>query len=289
MKLNLLPTYVSKEKSAKTALVFSVLVAAVAILGAVWMRVSSRQSLDDARAEASQHEQNAALAVRTSKEADAIIASARGIIVNMDLAQAMTKHNSAYSNLYDEVRRYVPSFFRVMSMTAQPSSAESCTVTLRGVLQSYQEYADVMLALLRIPGAMAVSRNGYQITDKHIPSLNEFDQTGRPIDPGQGNIPDSPVERLNYFLSQGRQDGFSGAGGFGTDSLDPRSAMPNWSEITLTVALQRNIQTPDPRATLAAANTGGAPVPAGGGIPAPTPAPAPGGGAGGRPLAEDER
>lgn len=286
MKLNLLPTYVSKEKSAKTALVFSVLIAALAILAAVWMRVSSRQSLADAKELARSHMEQAAAAVRTSKEADSIIQSARGIIVNMDLAQAMMTHNAKYPALYDEIRRYVPSFFRVMSMNAAPNGPENCVVTLQGVVRTYQEYADVMLALLRIPDAQAVSRNGYQIVDQTVPSLIEQDQTGRPIRPGEANIPDDPVARLDYFLSRGRQDGFTGVGGFGTDGLEPRGAMPDWSEITVTVALKRNLQAPDHRATLAAANTGGAPAP--GTAPAPAPAPAPTPSGGGRPSRDEE-
>ncbi|MBV6491385.1 MAG: hypothetical protein IT202_01590 [Fimbriimonadaceae bacterium] len=281
MKLNLLPTHVSKEAGAKTAWVFSLLIAAASIGAAVFLQVSSRQQLSESIEAARQNEGTAAQALRLSQEADAIIAQARGIIINIDLADAMMAHNNTYPDLYDEVRRYVPSFFRTTSLSASPSGADTCVVTMTGVIRTYQDYANLMLALMRIPGAQSVSRDGYQIIDPVVPSLNETDQTGRPIRPGESNIPDDPTARLNYLMSQGGTTGFSGVGGFGSDSIAARGAMPDWSQITVSVVLQRNLQTPDPRATIAGAQGGGGGGTApGGGIPGPTPA---GGGGGGGP------
>ncbi len=296
MKLNLLPTYVSKERSAKAAWVFSFLIAAVSIVASVFMFQKSSSDLETAKNEALDVKPRAEEAVRISKEADTIMAQARGIIVNIDLANAMMQHNAKYADLYDEIRPFVPSFFRVSAMSANPVGADTCVVTLQGVIRTHQQYADLMLALLRIPGASSVTRDGYQITDPLVPSLIEEDQTGRPVKPGEANIPDDPMRRLDYFLAQGEPPGFRGVGGFGTDEIGPKGAMPDWSVITVSIVVPRNIQTPDPRATLSgmggapAAPAGGAPGgfaqprPSGTGATAPTPGRAAPGGAG-----EDER
>lgn len=256
MKLNLLPTYVSKEKSAKAAWFLAVVIAGASIAGAVFLSSTSKAELDKAKDEAQQYVATAQEAVRISREADTIIAQARQIIVNIDLANAMMKHSAVYPNLYDDIRNYVPTFFRVTSMSATPVGPTQCTISMTGVVHTNQEYADLMLALLRIPGAAAVSRDGYQITDKFVPSLNEEDQTGMPIGPGESNIPDDPMRRLDYFMSQASPQGFQGVGNFGTDEL-VRGAMPNWSQVTVSVVLNdRSIQAPDHRATLTAARTG---------------------------------
>lgn len=253
MKLNLLPTYVSKGNQAKTATVVSVLLALLGVLGAVGLIFISKGQLRDARADAESKLEQAARAVATSKQADVVVNDAQMIIRNINLADAMLKHSDVYPDLYRDLKPYIPGFFRVTQMSAAANGPEMATVTLTGTLKTYQQYADLMIALYRIPGAVTVSRGGYNNVDPYIPNLTETDRYGRPIRPGQGNIPEDPYQRLAYFQAQGGVTGFTGEGGFGTgDTTQPRGAMPGYSLVTVSIVLPRNLQAPDPRATLQA-------------------------------------
>lgn len=266
MKLNLLPTYVSKGNQTKTATVVSVLLALLGILGAVAMIFISKDQLTKARDDAQSKMEQAAKAVAVSKQADQVVSDAQMILRNINLADAMLKHNDAYPDLYRDIKPYIPGFFRVTSISATPNDAQTATVTLTGTLKTFQQYADVMIALYRIPGATSVSRSGYVNGDPYIPSLTDTDQNGRPIKPGQTNVPDDKYQRLAYYQAQGTVTGFTGEGGFGTANTDqPRGAMPGYSLVTIQVVIPRALQTPDPRATLQL-QTGG---PSGGGIPGP--------------------
>ncbi|MBS1723522.1 MAG: hypothetical protein JSS66_11275 [Armatimonadetes bacterium] len=285
MKLNLLPTYVSKEGQSKVAW----LVAGVMIIGSIagglfaimWSNgelSAAKQRVDDVRP---LYEK----ALATSKRADDIMASSVVIDRNLKLSQAMMAHNSVYPDLYREVLSYAPSFFRVNSIQAAPAG-EQTTVTMQGVLQTYQQYADVMLAMLRIPGATNVTRAGFTDIRPTVPGLNEQDQIGSPVKPGAGNLPSNPQARMEELIARANQEptGFLNVGGFGDPDATQKGAMPNWSPVTITVTLARNIQTPNPRATLTSqggANTApsGSGSPSGGG-----PAPSGPTGGGGRPT-----
>lgn len=260
MKLNLLPTYVSKEKQAKTGIILGVLSAVVGIAAAVGMIVISKGERDRAFEEMESKKPAHLQVVAISKAADTTITQAKPIITNINLAEAMTAHNTVYADLFDQIRQYIPSFYRLTSISATPVSAEGASVNLTGVIQTQQQYADLMLALLRIPGAVNVSRDGYQIVSAQVPALTTEDQSGRPLKPGEGQIPDDPEQRLNYYISQGQLTGFLDVGGFGGEP-GPRGPMPDWSVVNITVLLPARLMTPNPRATLAS----------GGGAPAPTP------------------
>jgi len=273
MKLNLLPTYVGKEKAVRSAIFLSFILAAAGVGAAVFMITSSeaevtksKQRMDDALPQAQ-------AAVAEAKKADVIIQGARVLILNSNLAQAMDDHNYKYVDTYDKVRPYIPSYLRVTNMTAAPAG-ENTVVTLTGVLQTQQQYADTMLALLRIPGAISVSRGGYNIVEKVVPGLSEGSQNSIPIEPGAAPVPDDPLARMEYLMNQPRTQGFLDVGGFGTDVPNQTyGAMPNWSVVTFSVVFPGNIQTPNPRATLATVGAAGAPAgggaPGGGGPPAP--------------------
>lgn len=282
MKLNLLPTYVSKEKGARTGIVMAVLMALIGIVGAVLIIWFTKNEKDKAHENIASKRSQVARIAGIAKSADTIISMAAPVILNINLADAMNAHNTVYPDLYDEVRGYIPSFFRVTSMSATPIDANMATVSISGVLQTQQQYADLMLALLRIPGATSVTRDGYQIVSPQVPPLSEADQVGRPLRPGESPIPDDPEQRLNWYIQQGALTGFDSTGGFGGEP-GARGAMPNWSEVQLTVTLPRALMTPDPRATLTAGGGAGgggnAPNPGG---PAPTPT------GGGRSGARDE-
>lgn len=264
MKLNLLPTSVSKEKQGRFAFVLSALIALGALAAMMWMIRSSRQELADQKDRIAAARGNATKAVATSKRADAVIQENRGLILNINLAEAMNKHNTVYPDLYDEVRKYIPNFYRISALSAVPNGPESCTVTMTGYLTSFQEYADLMLALLRIPGATAVSRSGFQLTDPGVPGLITEDQVGRTVKPGEPRIVDNPHDRLDQQIANAQVTGFTNAGGFGTsDTPMLRGAMPTQSTVTVAVVIAgKNIMTPNPRQTLAesAGLWGGAPT-----------------------------
>jgi hypothetical protein len=280
MKLNLLPTYVSKEKQGRFAVLGSVILAAAGLAAMLFLIRSSRDAVQVEQNRINAAKPDADTAVAISKQADDVMNQARGLILNMNLADAMNTHSKEYPDLYDEVRQYIPSFYRISSLNAVPNGAESVTVTMTGYLSTFQQYADLMVALLRIPGATAVSRSGFQLTDPLVPNLVPEDQTARPFKPGDPRIPDDPMDRLDLQIANAQLTGFQGAGGFGTTNRPiVRGAMPTQSTVTVAVVIAgKDLQTPDPRATLAQASSlWGAPAatPASGTAPAAT-NPAPG-------------
>jgi hypothetical protein len=144
-------------------------------------------------------------------------------------------------------------------VSATPLGPDTASVSITGTLKTFQQYADMMIALYRIPGATTVTRQGYTNVDPYIPNVNDVDQNGRPIKPGQTNIPDDKYERLAYYQSQGTLTGFTGTGGFGTgDTTQAKGAMPGYSLVTFNVVIPRALQTPNPRATLQAQGAAGA-------------------------------
>jgi len=271
MKLNLLPTYVSREKQLRSAIVISALIALLSVGAAVGMIITSQNELQAKKEQARAVEPRAQQVVAISKQPAVILTNAQGIIRNINLADAMNAHNAKFPDLYDEVRAYIPSFYRIWNINAQPSGADSVVVTMTGALRSYQQYADLMLALMRIDGAVSVSRSGYQIVDPYVPQLTPEDQAGKPIRPGEQPIPDDPLERLQYFIARGQSTGFMNVGNYGTaDPTLVRGAMPDYSTVTVSVILQgprRNLQPPDPISTLSTPLAGGAPAPGGGAPP----------------------
>ena len=233
MKLNLLPKSVDVTSKAKKAFLFSTLLFIISLVAAFAMakisgdRVAAAQAkLDEAK----------------PKYDD---------VVNGALAKAMYDYNDKYIELYGFVKPYIPRFFRITSLTASPIDANSCTVTMTGTVKNAQEYADLMLALLRIPGATTVGRSGFSAEDVIVPPLSEVDQNGRPRKESEAPIPDDAVERLAYFENQTVPSGFLSSGSFGdTQSGTVKTVRPNESLITVSVTVPKDIRTPDPRATI---------------------------------------
>jgi hypothetical protein len=259
LKLNLLPAHVAKRTNTGLFIFLGALLALLGVGAAIWMVFTSQQALADAVAENERAQGPAADAVATAKKADDIIARATVITKNAKLAEAMMKHNSAYPDLYAEIRQYIPSFYRVNSMTAAPNGAESATITLTGYIQSFRQYADLALALWRVPNVVSVSRAGFTNDDPVVPGLSEIDQVGSARRASEEPLPSEPMARMDALIARASAapTGFQNVGGFGTS--DPaRGAMPGWSEVTMVIVQQRNIQTPDPRATIMSG--GGAPA-----------------------------
>ncbi len=273
MKLNLLPTYVSKEKQGRFAVIGSALLAIVGVLAMLFMIRSSRDAVQVQQDRIVAAKPDADRAFAISGQADEVMNQARGLILNMNLAEAMNSHSKVYPDLYDEVKQYIPAFYRISSLNAVPNGAESVTIVMTGYLKTFQEYSDLMVALLKIPGATAVSRSGFQLNDPLVPNLVPEAQIARQIKPTDSRIPDNPMDRLDLLIAEAQLTGFQNAGGFGTHGTPMvRGAMPNQSTVTVAVVIAgKNIQTPDPRGTLAgaAALWGGAPAVTTPGTPAP--------------------
>lgn len=283
MKLNLLPTYVSKGKTSRSGLLLGIVILVACIGFASFLYTKAAADLDKSKEGVADAEAAAQKAKDISDLADKVITSPSsvGLLRNTNLAKAMLDHNPAYPKLYDDVKVNIPSFFRVNSMSAASTGPGTSTVTLVGVLDTYQQYADLMLALLRMPKVTSVSRAGYARNLPYVPAPTPEDQYGKPRKPGEAPIPDDPLKRLDYFESQGAVTGYLGAGGFGSGQPGLRGPMPTSQQITVTLTLARDLQTPDPRGTLAsggAASSGGS-----GGGPGATGGAAPGGGGRGAP------
>lgn len=280
MKLNLLPKTVDTASRSKRALLGGIVVFAASLVGAIFFSKQSADQLTTANGHVESARPKYEQAVRVAKEADDLMASPqlRQMVVNTALAREMMAANGRYPALYDFVRPYIPAFFRITSLTATPIDAETCTVNMTGVVKNAQEYADLSLALMRIPGATSVSRAGFQAEDLEVPALTEIDQAGKVRKPSQAPIPDDGVARLAWFENETTQTGYLNSGGFGdtTDYLT-KTVRPGESLINVSVVVPRNIQTPNPRGTIQTLQgTGGG----GGGTTTPTPASV---GPGGRP------
>lgn len=258
MKLNLLPTYVSRGKRTAVAVVLSVVIALAGIGAAAVMMTSSQRDLKEAKDRVALLDPQAAEVSNRAKQAETIIQQAALYNLNIGLAEAMQKHNDVYPQLYEEVKRYIPGFFRITSLTATPNGAETCTVTMNGFVESYRRWVDLMFAMLRIPGARNVSRSGYTLRSKYVPGINAQDTVGRSIFQGQPRLPDDPVDRIDVLIAQARGSGQDPiVGGFGASpnaaGAVTRGAMPTWTPVTVAVVLPKNLLTPNPRDTLATA------------------------------------
>lgn len=263
MKLNLLPTTVSKQKRAKTAWIWGGLILVGSAAASVALTVISSGQLADAKARNSEARPKADQAAAVAASADEIVAKSQTVLKNTSLARAMIAHNAVYPKLYDDLRGYIPSFYRVNSMSATPGGADVSTITLVGTLKTTQQYADLVLALMRFPGAITVSRQGLVDNSAYVPNLDATNQKGEKIKPGQGTVPEDINARLAYFESQAASspNGYLNAGGFGGDPTQARGAMPEASLVTIQLVVNRKLQTPDPRATLASSNAAATPAP----------------------------
>lgn len=270
MKLNLLPATVSKGAKARNAWIGSILLILVGAGASAFMIIKSQQDLRDIKQKVADARGPAQTAYETSAQADTIITKAELPIRNTLLANAMIAHNAKYPQLYDELQRSIPSFFRVTRMSASPIDANTSRIDLQGTLETYQQYADLMLALLKFKGTMAVGRNNYVPTEQIVPALTPADQAGRPRRANEAPVPDDPLERLTYFQGQGSTEAFTGVGNFGSATPDTRFALPDSSLIEVSMVVARDLRVPDARGTLQAA-----PAPTAGGA---------GGGLGGAPV-----
>lgn len=253
MKLNLLPTHVSKGSQLRTGVIIGIVLFLLGFGTMYYLMSSSQKQRNDSMTAAENLRADAAQAVSIASDADRIITNAAGLQLNIALARQMDLHNQVYPDFYDKFFPFIPGFFRINSMRAVPNGGDSCVVTMGGVIHTFQDYADVMLAMLRVPGAQSVTRSGYVLEETVIPPLNAQDQKGIPIRPGEPRLPEDKRDRLDALIATGGVEGVNNQGGFGTPGVPRvREAMPHWSNITIAVVVTANLQTPDPMATLLA-------------------------------------
>ena len=225
----------------------------------------SSKRLETAKASVADAKPQYDSAVKIAGEADAMMAkpAIRQLVVNTALAKAMIGSNRLYPDLYDFVKPYIPGFFRITNLSASPIDGKSCTVNMTGTIKNAQQYADLMLALLRIPGAVSVTRGGFQSEDIVVPAITVGDQKAKPRLESKAPIPDDPLERLVYFQNGVAPTGFQNSGNFGnTEFGTEKGVRPGESLISVSVTIPRNIQTPNPRATIQSLAGGGGATPA---------------------------
>ena len=266
MKLNLLPKTVDTSGRAKFALVGGLLVFVGSLLAAFAMAKISQDRVTLATERLAEIKPKYDAVVKIATEADTMMAAAqvKQVVTNASLAKAMLASSRVYPDFYDGVKSYIPAFFRITQMSASPIDDKSASLNLTGTVKNAQEYADLMLALLRIPGASSVTRAGFQAEDVVVPALSEFDQTGKPRKESEAPVPDDPLERLQYFTNQSVPTGYLNSGNFGlTEPGTTKTVRPNESLISVVVTVPKDLRVPNPRATIQAlgAATGANPAP----------------------------
>lgn len=280
MKLNLLPQYVSKGAAARTWMIASILLSALSIFGAIFLVTSSKASRDAAETAANDLVPQAQAVVTLAKTADAIGGSSASVVRNIRLADAMQQHPAKITGFYRDVIPYIPSFFRVNAMSMTPIDGSRCTLTLTGTIQTYQQYADLMLALLRIPGAQTVGRTGFVLDSRSLPNVTEDNVYPEFRKASETPLPLDPSERIGALVARAGAEptGFTGSGNYAGPVDQARLAIPKWQNITVSVVLQ----TPGAQVPVANPAPGGAPAmnpgaPTPGGAPTPQPGAAPAG------------
>ena len=257
MKLNLLPTYVGKGRQVVLAVFVGVLLILLSAGFSFTMITNSHSQLAEVQAQAHDYEKPVTDAKEYADKADNVVAPLREITRDINLANAMNAHNDVYPKFYNSIFPYIPSFFRVTSMTATPIDANTVNLAMTGVIKTHQQYADLMLALLRSPNAGAVSRSGFTATFPVVPNVTLADPNPVTRQPNEPVLPKDPLQRLNALIASGGVHAFKPAGGFGSGVPGPRGAMPEYQLVTVTVVLPAALQTPNPRATLSVGGGGG--------------------------------
>jgi hypothetical protein len=255
VKLNLLPKTVDTSGRAKFAFVGGFLMFAGSLVAAFAMAKVSGDQLTKVNDKLAEIKPNYDKVVKVATEADTMMSApeVKQAVVNASLAKAMLASSRIYPDFYDGVKTYIPAFFRITQMSANAVDDKTSTLNLTGTVKNAQEYADLMLALLRIPGATTVSRAGFQAEDVVVPALSEIDQQGRPRKESEAPIPDEPLERLQYFTDQSVPTGYLNSGNFGiTEPGTTKTVRPGESLISVVVTVPKDLRVPNPRATITA-------------------------------------
>jgi hypothetical protein len=257
MKLNLLPTYVGRGRQLFLSIFIGIVMVIVSTGMSVSMIVNSKSQLERVKAQADAWKKPVDAAAAYAMKAEPIVAPVKDLVRNIKLAKAMEDHNPKYALFYDSTFPYIPGFFRITSIQATPNDASSVTLTMTGVIKTHQQYVDLMLALLRIPGATTISRSGFQPAQPFVGGVTATDQDPVTRVPGKPVLPKDRLQQLDVLIASGGVQGFQESGNFGTGIPGERGPMPGYQLVTVTVQVPGNLTTPNPRATLAASAGGG--------------------------------
>ncbi|MEO7453601.1 MAG: hypothetical protein ABIV13_02425 [Fimbriimonadales bacterium] len=226
MKLNLLPKTAARSAQSRTALMAMAVLVVLTLAGTMLYASQVSKTLAGYKEEVAAKEIIAKQIVDTAASADTILANSKIVLTNFELVKQIDNSNGKYPRLYNTLKGYIPSFIRVRSISAASGGPENSVVTIQGYLKTFQQYSDVMIALLRFPGCSAVGRSGFGPIASGDAGPFGYD----PANPERGPIPGWSSVTLTMSITSG-----------------PFA----------------NLQAPEPRATLAGAGTGAAP-PAGG-------------------------
>jgi len=253
MKLNLLPQTVVKRSSAPVFIILALLIVIAASAASAFLVVSSKAALEAAVKEREELLPGYANNAATAAQAEQVILQATNFDRNVKLVESAAKHNNVYPDLYDSLFPYIPAFYRIQSVNAVGSGGQA-TVTLVGHIDTFQQYADLAIALWRIPGVISVQRAGYAPKLPAVLLLTPDRQKNVSVKAGEAPLPDDVQQRIEILKSQAAAvpTGYVGVGGFGTDAV-PKGDTLTSQTVTMTVLLTRNLQVPVPSATLAAA------------------------------------
>ena len=221
MKLNLLPTYVGKGRQVVLALFVGVILILVSAGFSFTMITNSHRQLAQVQAQAHDYETPVNSAKDYADKAENVVAPLKEITRDINLANAMNAHNDVYPKFYNSIFPYIPSFFRITSMAAVPIDPGTVNLTMTGVIKTHQQYADLMLALLRIPNSGAVTRSGFTATFPVVPNVTSADPNPVTRDPNKPVLPKDPLQRLDALIASGGVHAFKPAGGFGTGVPGP--------------------------------------------------------------------
>lgn len=161
MKLNLVPRAAARSVASRNAFFLMLALVVVSLALALVYNAKLQGDLASWKRDAEAVKSSADEVVRASKEADEIVAKAKIVLTNTALVNAIDNANKAYPDLYDGLKEYIPSFFRVRSIEARSTGANGAMVTIQGYLRTFQQYSDVMIAILRYPQAVAIGRSGF--------------------------------------------------------------------------------------------------------------------------------
>jgi Tfp pilus assembly protein PilN len=255
MKINLLKKNIAHNENQNRviiAMVAAVLCCACICFVAVQYLSSQFNNLQE---EVAQSETQVAYAYMTSKKADEIIKSGTYIQRNTNLFQSIQNHNHAYVDLYKKVMDYIPAFFRLIEISATPQNQNECLVKMVGIVRSYQEYANLMIAFSRMPNLIKVYRKGFEPKEKYVPGLIKEDQRGTPIQQGGNRIPSEvSLESRMAYEQSAKSEAIPGQS---TGETNVVSAFSDESEITVYLLLgQTNMKVPNPYLTLTGSKEG---------------------------------
>lgn len=274
MKLNLLPVSVTKRSTAPIFIGIGCILLIASILASIFLINSSKKALEDAKANRAQYLAGYANNKATAASAEEVVKKAVDFDRNVKLYEAMAKHNNTYPDFYQSLKPFIPGFYRLTAIRATPAGTQAA-VTMVGQVETFQQYTDLALALWRVPKVISVQRAGFVPNFSFAQSLERERQKTIFLKNGEQPIPDDDVQAIEIYKQRAaaERDGYLNVGNFGTENV-PKGAMPEWATVTMTLLIDKNLQTPDPAATLrqaggAGGGAAGAPgAPAGGGRPA---------------------